>query len=84
MNAIPAEIHRLTGDLMLSLRQYRAAKERYAAAADGILSTDREVAAPAQQQIKEAMALGQWFQGEVNALGSALAGLCLSQMGEER
>jgi hypothetical protein len=84
VNAIPGEIERTAGDLLLSLREYRAAKERYAAAAKGILSTDRDVAAPAQQQIREAMALGQWFQGEVTALGAALTGLCLSQMGEPR
>lgn len=84
MNVIQTEIERTALDLMRALRRYRKAKAAYEQAAFGITSADRDVAAPANKSLEDAYQLGVWTQGEISALGSALSGLCLSQMGESR
>jgi hypothetical protein len=84
VNVVPAEIHTVTGELLMALREYRKAKLQFQAAMHDARSMDRRIAAPANKDLGDAVILGKWAQGEVAALGSALAGLCLSQMGEPR
>jgi hypothetical protein len=83
VNAIPDEIETLTGELMATLRSYREAKELYADAYERRKVFDRS-AAEAQAELDAATRTSAWLQGEAAALGAALAGLCLSQMGEPR
>lgn len=81
MSAINTEIQRLAAELVKASRDYRAAKAAYADAFARRMTHDRS-AAQAQRDLDDAMRGGTWLQGEVAALGSALSGLCLSQMGE--
>lgn len=84
-NVIPAEIQKLTADLVVSLRAYRRAKGDYTDAMAAVKNaTDFRTGGPAKRDLDDAMANGSWLQGEVTAYASALSALCLSQMGESR
>lgn len=83
MNAIPDEIHQVTRELLLSLRAYRSAKADYADAYDRVRNARSwRTGGKARRDWDNAMSNGSWLQGEIAALGSALSGLCDSQMGE--
>lgn len=82
-NVIPGEIERTTRKLVRSLRAYEDATAAFADAYRRRTASDR-TAAQAQRDLDSALTNGTWLQGEVTALGAALAGLCLSQMGEPR
>lgn len=84
-NPIENTIHMLALEVVRSVREYQAAKRDYADAMSRVKSArSYRTGGPAKLDLETAVANGNWLQGEMAAYGSALAGLCLSQMGEPR